>query len=106
MADSALERQMRSALEAERAILGLILIDEETAGIAVDLVRPEHFCSTVHRRIFCKMTELYTKGTKIDLVTLIEALDRAGELEKVGGSANVSSLTDGVPIGGGHLDEY
>ena len=106
MADSPSERQMRSTLEAERAILGLILIDDETAGIAVDLVRPEHFCNTAHRRIFGKMAELHTKGTKIDLVTLVEALDRAGELEKVGGPASISSLTDGVPIGGGHLDEY
>ena len=107
MVDSASERQMRSVLEVERAILGLILMDAETADIAIDLVRPEHFCSTAHQRIFCRMAELHTKGTKIDLVTLIEALDRAGELEKVGGPASVSSLTDGVPIGGwGHLDEY
>ena len=92
MADSPSERLLRRILEAERAILGLILIDEETTGIALDLVRPEHFFGAGYGRIFSTMMELHHKGTKIDIVTLTEALDRGGDLEKVGGWAGVSSL--------------
>ena len=107
ISDPEAERQTRSTLEAERAILGLILVDDETAATALDVIQPQYFFGPAHRLIFSRMAQLHANRRKIDLLTLIDALTRAGELEKVGGAARVSSLTEGVPIGGwGHLDEY
>jgi replicative DNA helicase len=101
------DRHADQSLESERALLGAMLIDDEAAKYGCQLARPEHLFSEANRRIFSKMLELRQSDRKIDLVTIVEALRTAGELDRVGGAPYVSSLSDGVPIGGyKHLDEY
>jgi hypothetical protein len=84
-------------IEAERAILGAILIDNHTLDAALKELKPENFFHDHHRRICQQMIALFEEHQAIDLVTLTEKLHRAGELESVGGAAYVSELMDGVP---------
>lgn len=81
--------------EAERSVLGSALLDNAAIG-QVEL-QPSHFFTPGHRRIFAAIGKLIKGGAKADLVTLHEALETAGQLEAVGGSAYLASLLDGVP---------
>ena len=94
---TAAERTLPHNLEAERSVLGAILIQNDAYNIAVELLRPEDFYRDAHRRIFEKMIALAERRTAIDFVTLKEELGAAGELDTVGGPAYVASLVDGVP---------
>lgn len=100
MADTAVrpaERTLPHSLEAERSVLGAILIDNALFDTAAQVLRPESFFRDAHRRIFEQMIALAERRQAIDLLTLGEALGRAGELEEVGGPAYIASLADGVP---------
>ncbi len=91
------ERPLPHNLEAERSVLGAILIQNEACNLAVEIVRPEDFYRDAHRRIFERMIALSERANAIDFVTLKEELARSGELDTVGGPAYIASLVDGVP---------
>jgi replicative DNA helicase len=95
--DTTLERPLPHNLEAERSILGAILLDNHALNAAVERLRSEDFFLPQHRRIFERMVQLGEKQQAIDSITLMEDLSRAGELEASGGVAYLSSLTDGLP---------
>ncbi len=95
--DPFFEKGLPSNLEAERSILGAILLDNTVCNQAMELMRRDDFFLDSHRRIFDKMILLSERGSSIDLITLAEDLRRAGELEQVGGAPYLSSLIDGVP---------
>jgi replicative DNA helicase len=98
VADAALpERTLPHNLEAEKSVLGAILVNNEAFNHAAELIDARDFFRDAHRRIFDKMIILSERGDAIDLVTLKEELARVGELESVGGPAYVASLADGVP---------
>lgn len=84
-------------LEAQRAVLGAVLIaNERFEGVAAVLTAGM-FLRDAHRRIWAALVTLAGRQSALDLVTLREALERAGELEDVGGPAYLASLIDGVP---------
>src|SRR5687767_14341299 len=91
------QRTLPHNLEAERSVLGAILIDNDTFNVAAAIIDARAFFRDAHRRIFERMSELSERSQPIDLVTLKEELERAGDLEEVGGPAYIASLTDGVP---------
>jgi replicative DNA helicase len=93
------ERAVPQNLEAERALLGSIILDNGALNLAVGTVGRDDFFSDSHRAIFSKMLELSEKSRLIDLVTLSEEIAKEGLLEKVGGAAYLAMLTDGVPVG-------
>src|ERR1700693_1340501 len=95
--DATLERPLPHNLEAERSILGAIILDNHALNAAVERLRSEDFFLPQHRRIFERMVQLGEKQQAIDSITLMEDLSRAGELEASGGVAYLSSLTDGLP---------
>jgi replicative DNA helicase len=100
MADTlalAAERTLPHNLEAERSVLGAILVHNDAFNLAAQVVTDKDFYRHAHQRIFDKMIVLNERGSAIDFVTLKEELARAGELEEVGGPAYVASLADGVP---------
>jgi replicative DNA helicase len=100
MADTvvaAAERTLPHNLEAERSILGAILVHNDAFNLAAQVVESRDFYREAHRRIFTRMVALNERGQAIDFVTLKEELVRNGELEEVGGPAYVASLADGVP---------
>ncbi len=92
-----LDRGMPASVDAERSILGAILLDNLTYNQAAELLRPDDFFLDSHRRIYSGIMELAEAGRPVDLITLIEELNRRKEVESVGGVAYLSSLTDGVP---------
>src|SRR5918993_1484209 len=91
------QRTLPHNLEAERSVLGAILIDNDTFNIAAAVIEAKAFFRDAHRRIYERMMDLSERSQPIDLVTLKEELERAGELEEVGGPAYIASLVDGVP---------
>ncbi|HWY26407.1 MAG TPA: replicative DNA helicase [Candidatus Angelobacter sp.] len=98
MADnSSIERPLPQNLEAERSILGAILLDNHALNAAVEKLRSEDFFLDQHRRIYERMIQLGEKQQAIDLVTLTEDLHRRGELEAAGGPSYISQLADGLP---------
>ncbi len=96
-ADSTLERPMPSNLDAERSILGAILLDNNALNTAIEALKPDDFFIPQHRSIFIEMMALGEAQHAIDLVTLTEELHRRGELESSGGAPYLASLVDGVP---------
>ncbi len=93
------EKTFPHNLEAERALLGSILLDNGALNVALGLLSKDDFFSEAHRIAFEKMLGLSEKNRTIDLVTLSEDLSREGLLEKVGGAAYLASMVDGVPAG-------
>ena len=94
---TSLERPLPQNLEAERSILGAILLDNNALNAAVEKLKPEDFFHDHHRRIYQQMITLGETQQAIDLVTLTDQLQRAGELESSGGPAYIAQLMDGVP---------
>ena len=91
------ERALPHNLEAERSILGAILIRNDAFNVAAEVIDADDFFRDAHRRVFDRMVDLNERGQAIDLVTLRDELGRSGDLDPVGGPAYISSLADGVP---------
>jgi replicative DNA helicase len=91
------DRTLPHNLDAERSVLGAILLDNEAFNTAIAIVSPASFFRDAHRRIFERMIELTERRVAIDFVTLREELAKVGELEEVGGAPYLASLVDGVP---------
>src|ERR1700746_2107243 len=95
--ESALERPLPNNLDAERSVLGAVLLDNNALNAAIENLRPEDFFLDQHRRVFLQMIALGEAQQAIDLVTLTESLHRVGELESSGGAPYLASLADGMP---------
>ena len=95
--DHKLDRGMPASPDAERTILGAILLDNHACNEASEALQPEDFYLDAHRRIFAGMAGLSARGQAIDIITLTEELSLRKEVESVGGVAYISSLIDGVP---------
>ena len=91
------ERTLPHNLEAERSVLGAILVHNDAFNTAAQVIDGRDFYRDAHRRIFDRMVTLSERGEAIDFVTLKEELSRGGDLEDVGGPAYIASLVDGVP---------
>jgi replicative DNA helicase len=91
------DRTLPHNLEAERSVLGAILIHNDAFNQAAEVLNPRDFYRDAHRRIFEKMIQLSERGNAIDFITLKEELSKSGELDEVGGPAYVASLVDGLP---------
>src|SRR5215470_2938142 len=95
--DATLEKPLPNNLEAERSVLGAILLDNHALNAALENLRTEDFFLEQHRRVFQRMVDLLESQQAIDLVTLSDELHRRGELEASGGAAYIASLVDGMP---------
>src|SRR6202023_3566211 len=84
-------------VEAERSILGAILLDNFSYNQAAEHLRADDFSLDSHRRIYSRMIDLGESSRPIDMITLIEELDRHKDLQSVGDVGYISSLVDGVP---------
>src|SRR6187551_2908868 len=90
-------RTLPHNLDAEKSVLGAILIHNDAFNSAAEVIDSRDFFRDAHRRIFDRMVALSERGGAIDFVTLKEELSRAGELDEVGGPAYIASLVDGLP---------
>jgi replicative DNA helicase len=97
MPQAVAERTLPHNLEAERSVLGAILLHNDAFNLAAEVIDAADFYRDAHRRIFDKMVKLVERGGAIDLITLKEELGRSGDLDEVGGPAYITALVDGVP---------
>ncbi|HEV8047944.1 MAG TPA: replicative DNA helicase [Terriglobales bacterium] len=95
--DYSLAHSLPANVEAERSILGAIMLDNLAYNEAAEHLKPEDFSLDSHRRIFTRMVDLAESSRPIDMITLVEELDRCKELETIGDVGYVSGLVDGVP---------
>jgi replicative DNA helicase len=84
-------------IDAEKTILGAILLDNAAHSEAAEKLTDDDFSLDSHRRIFQRMTELMNEQRAVDIVTLAAELDRYKERETIGGVAYLASLTEGLP---------
>ena len=97
MSRQVLERSLPSNVDAERSLLGAILVNNENYYRVVEFLRPEDFYLDSHRVIFRNMTALMENSRAIDLITLQDELLRNASLESTGGIGYLSGLLDGIP---------
>ncbi|MCK4512736.1 hypothetical protein KAW64_13410, partial [bacterium] len=84
------------AHEAEVAVLGAMMLDEEAIGAGAELLTSESFYTDAHRKIFAAVMDLFSKSEAVDLVTLTQALKRRKHLDDIGGAAYLSTLLGSV----------
>ena len=84
-------------VEAERAVLGGVLLEPEAATKAIEIVSPESFYRPAHGKIFQAMIVLFKRHEPIDVMTLAEELKKSGDLDALGGVAALTDLVDGTP---------
>jgi replicative DNA helicase len=82
------------SLEAERAVLGAILLEPALLPRAVELLIPEEFYKEAHRKVFGAMIRLFERGEPADAITVTETLRREGVFEEVGGHTLLATLQE------------
>ena len=92
-----LDRQPPANLEAERNILGSILLLPEVCDDVALIVRPGDFYDDAHQKIFENILALHDGGQRIDVTLLVERLKSAGQFDLVGGAAMIAELAQSVP---------
>ncbi|MCA1816616.1 MAG: hypothetical protein LC746_09460, partial [Acidobacteria bacterium] len=96
--DQMLERPLPHSADAERAILGSIILDNGLVNQAIELLRPEDFYVRAHYHVFRAMISMTEQRSgEINPILLGEELRREGVLDQVGGIAFISELTYGLP---------
>ncbi len=93
------------SFDAEKSVLGAILISKEGITKVAEFLRPEHFYDPAHQSIFQALLELYERREPLDVVTLTEQLKKSRKLSAVGGSSILAELTDSVPTAS-HIEHY
>ena len=91
------EKMPPQNIEAEVAVLGSLLIEEDAIAHSIELLTPEYFYKGAHRRIFQSVINLFNENKGIDLVTLTERMNQDGMLEEAGGPSYLAYLTTAVP---------
>ncbi len=81
-------------LEAERAVLGLLLIEPSALALARESLQPSDFYKDGHRRLFASMCAVADAGQGLDLITVGDALRREAALDEIGGPVYLAQLTD------------
>jgi replicative DNA helicase len=95
--DLALEKGLPANLDAERFVLGAILMDDSNFVSVAGTLDVEDFSIEKHRRIYLRMTDLAARGERIDRVTLANELMKQGQLESVDGLSYLIQLDNGLP---------
>ena len=91
--------------DAERSLLGAMLLDRDAIVLIAEITRPEHFYNKAHQSAYEAMIELYEARSAIDVVTLTAQLKKKKVLKEVGGASFVASLSSNV-VTTGNVIEY
>ncbi|MCM8767106.1 MAG: replicative DNA helicase [Candidatus Omnitrophica bacterium] len=92
-------------IEAEKALLGCMLLDEEARIKVLENFKVEFFYNEAHQKIFSSIVKLFEKGEKCDLITLSEILRGENLLNEIGGVEYLSHIVESVPTSA-YVDEY
>jgi replicative DNA helicase len=87
----------KASIEAERCVLGQMILDPMEIDIAIQINIPEHFSLPAHALLFRTLADMRNAGTPIDLVFLRDELAGMHQLEAVGGVDYMVSLAEGAP---------
>jgi DnaB-like helicase N terminal domain/AAA domain len=90
-------KPLPASLEAERAILAAILLDNTVLSAAMEKIHPQDLFFSHHQHIYAAMTATAKEGRPLDLITLANTLRDTGKIDAAGGAAYISQLVDGVP---------
>lgn len=90
-------RKLPHSLDAEQAVLGCVMLDEEAPVTILNELADTDFYTDSHREIFTAMKSIYLRNVPIDYVTLCDELEGKGVLDTVGGISYISTLTNVVP---------
>jgi replicative DNA helicase len=93
-----LDAGLPANIDAEKTILGAILLDNAAHAEAAERLEADDFALDSHQRIYLRMSELINEQRPVDIVTLSNELARYKEIEAVGGVAYLASLTEGLPL--------
>ena len=96
--DLRLDAGLPANIDAEKTILGAILLDNAAHSEAAEKLEASDFSLDSHQRIFLRMSDLMNAQRAVDIVTLANELARYKEIETVGGVAYLASLTEGLPL--------
>ena len=91
--------------EAEKSVLGAVLIDSAAMNLVAEFLKPDHFYDPSHKAIFSAMLTLFEKQQPIDVVTLQDELKTHDALKKVGGKSYLSDLINTVPTSA-YIEHY
>ncbi|MFC1850421.1 replicative DNA helicase [candidate division CSSED10-310 bacterium] len=97
MADSDVSKPLPHNIEAERAVLGALLLDNDSLNIALELIVIDDFYLTAHSLIYSLMIDLYEMEQSFDVITLTNKLNQEKKLKSVGGAGYLASLLEAVP---------
>ena len=95
--DMSLDRQLPQSPDAERAVLGAVIVNNHAFYRVVDTIDTEDFFKDAHRTIFATMRRMAERGQEIETLTLKEELAKHGQLDQAGGASYISALIDVVP---------
>jgi replicative DNA helicase len=95
-----MEKQIPHNIEAERGVLGGIIIDTDAYDLVADTLQVADFYRDSHRTIYEAMAALASKRSMPDILTLSDELERLGKLEEIGGVAYLAELAGSVPTSG------
>ncbi|HTZ16816.1 MAG TPA: replicative DNA helicase [Dissulfurispiraceae bacterium] len=96
-ADLTINKLPPQNIEAEQAVLGAIIIDNEALPKSLEILAQDDFYRESHRRLYRAMLDLFDKNEPVDIVTVADYLKKSGDLDVVGGIAYLSTLADSVP---------
>ncbi|HOK56775.1 MAG TPA: replicative DNA helicase [bacterium] len=92
-------------IEAEKALLGCMLLDEEARIKVLENFKVDFFYSEAHQKIFSSIVKLFEKGEKCDLITLTEILKGENALKEIGGVEYLTHIVETVPTSA-YVDDY
>ncbi|MFL2577019.1 MAG: replicative DNA helicase [Flavobacteriales bacterium] len=84
------------AIELEEAVLGALMIDNESLSDTIDSLQPEYFYKPDNQKIFEAIINLFNNSKPVDILTVSEELKRMGDLDSVGGMLYISQLTNNI----------
>ncbi|MBR5777837.1 MAG: replicative DNA helicase [Bacteroidales bacterium] len=93
------------ALELEESVLGALMLDQNALTNTIEIIKPEYFYKPEHQTIFKAIVGLFEKSQPVDILTVVDALRSAGELELAGGAYYVSQLTNRV-VSAAHIEYH
>jgi len=96
-ADAVIHRVPPQNLEAERSVLGGILLENQALNAAMEILTERDFYSEAHRKIYSAIVALSDRGEPVDLITLSSLLKDRKQIDQIGGAAYLASLVDSVP---------
>ena len=92
-------------LDAERSVLGAVLIDSGSINLVAEFLKAEHFYSREHQLVYLAMITLFEKQQPIDVVTIQDELKKTDSLKSIGGKNYLSDLINAVPTSA-YIEQY